>query len=164
MNNALMLLILAIGRVCEHKGALPRLVGEGEGYSSSNTAAKSPSFGNTPHSVATPLFSTEAQTPDPVAPSPYSDSSAGRYAGKPRNIDRIPGLAYFGYAAGILGEHHGSPDLVHVQASLLAGLYYGLIARVIDSWRWINTACTDILLLFKDETYVLYSDPCSIHY
>ena len=136
MDNALILLTFALGRMCEHKGPLPAPVSDDQ-LASTYLAHKSPSDGNTPRSAATP----------------HLDSSVGRYTGKPRNIDRIPGLAYFAYAVGILGEHHGVPDVVHVQASLLAGLYLAQMARVIDSWRWINTACTDCQLLFKDETY-----------
>ena len=158
MNNALMLLIMALGRICEHKGSLPPPVSEGDTYQPAFTNHRSPSFANTPRSVATPFFPPDGATPDALGRSPFSDSSSTRYASRPRNIDRIPGLAYFSYAIGILGEHHGSPDLVHVHSSLLAGLYYGQMARVIDSWRWINSACVDCQLLFKDETYG--SSPC----
>ena len=149
MNNAMILLIVALGRVCEHKDPVPPPVADGpEGIS--NTGLKSPPY-NTPLSAATPAgYAPGSATPDAMGRSPLSDNSS-RWVGRVRNIDKIPGLAYFAYAVNILGEHHGSPDLVHVHCSLLAGLYIGQMARVIDSWRWINTACVDCQLLFKDE-------------
>ena len=151
INNALMLLIFALGNICEHREPLPPPVTD-DNASSSFAIPKSPSHANTPRSAATPNFAPESATPDATGRSPFSDQS-GRGVGRARNIDKIPGLAYFAYAVGILGEHHGSPSLPHVQSCLLAGLYLGQLARVIDSWRWINTACTDCQLLFKDERY-----------
>lgn len=151
ISNALMLLIFALGHMCEHKEPLPPPVTDAPQVPAP-VPPKSPSY-NTPLSTATPGFASEFATPDASGRSPFSDSSS-RFTTRLRNIDKIPGLAYFAYAVNILGEHHGSPDLVHVQCSLLAGIYFGQMARVIDSWRWINTACTDCQLLFKDETCV----------
>lgn len=150
MNNALMLLVFALGHLCEYKGPVPPPVNNNQPNPNFVNLKSPPS--NTPMSAATPGFGPESATPDAVGRSPFSDNS-GRYENKVRNIDKIPGLAYFAYAVGILGEHHGTPDLLHVQSSLLAGLYLGQMARVIDSWRWINKACTDCQLLFKDERY-----------
>ena len=151
MNNALLLLVFALGRICEHAAPLPPPVGSNY-VNASPMTARSPPY-TTPLSATTPAFGPDSSTPDPMGRSPFSDQSS-RSTSKLRNIDKIPGLAYFAYAVGILGEHHGSPDLVHVQSSLLAGLYLGQMARVIDSWRWINSACTDCQLLFKDERHV----------
>ena len=44
-----------------------------------------------------------------------------------RNV--LPGLAYYGYAAQILGGLQGNNDLPHVQAALLAGLYTDQLAH-----------------------------------
>jgi hypothetical protein len=56
------------------------------------------------------------------------------------NVDVIPGLAYYGVAVGILGKRIVASDLVAVQAFLLAGLYAGQLARVHESYKWINLA------------------------
>ena len=69
----------------------------------------------------------------------------------PRNVDRIPGLAYFAYATEILGEIHGTVTLTYLQACILAGLYKGQLVRVMESWKWIYEACLTWLLLIKGE-------------
>jgi hypothetical protein len=66
-----------------------------------------------------------------------------------RNVDVIPGLAYFTRAAEILGALQGGNDLLHVQANLLAALYTSQMACVIESWTWIQSACRACHFLVK---------------
>ncbi len=70
-----------------------------------------------------------------------------------KNADVIPGLAYYAYATDILGNLHGGNDLTYIQANLLAGLYAGQLARVFESWSWINSACRACQVLARP--YVL---------
>ena len=66
-----------------------------------------------------------------------------------RNVDVVPGLAYYALANEILGTLMGGNDLPHVQAGLLAGLYCGQLGRVLESWKWINWACTSCQVLLR---------------
>lgn len=66
-----------------------------------------------------------------------------------RNIDVIPGLAYFAKAAEIIGLQAGANELENVQAGLLAGLYWGQLGRVLDSWKWITWACMGCQVLVR---------------
>ena len=67
-----------------------------------------------------------------------------------KNVDVIPGLAYFVRAAEILGCLHGGNELTNVQACLLAGLYTSQLACVIESWSWIQTACRACHFLIRE--------------
>jgi hypothetical protein len=71
-----------------------------------------------------------------------------------KNMDAIPGLAYFAKAADILGELPGGSDISHVQANLLAGLYMGQLARIIPSYYYINKACNAVQILIESTAYV----------
>jgi hypothetical protein len=66
-----------------------------------------------------------------------------------RNIDILPGMAYFGYATDILGNHIAGNTVAHAHANILAALYVAQYARVLESWSWINCACRICLVLIK---------------
>jgi hypothetical protein len=76
------------------------------------------------------------------------------YAGR-RNLDVIPGIAYYAKAAEILGEQGDGNDLVHAQMFLLAGLYKGQLARVKESMSWFCMAGRAICALL--DRYKLYN-------
>lgn len=73
-----------------------------------------------------------------------------------RNIDVIPGLAYYAKAAEILGDQGDGNDLIHAQMFLLAGLYKGQLARVKESMSWIMVAGRAVRILL--DRYKLYTD------
>ncbi|KAI9718143.1 MAG: hypothetical protein M1828_006841 [Chrysothrix sp. TS-e1954] len=158
-ENALILLVLALGKICEHRQNLPAAVSD----MGPPEAAHSPRYGESPshafrspHVTSTPS-SAAATKLDGGNVSPRKMSRTSSEAGNPgprralRNIDRIPGLAYFAYATEILGEINGTMSLVYVQSCILAGLYKGQLARVMESWKWIYEACMNWLLLVKGE-------------
>ncbi|RPA84642.1 hypothetical protein BJ508DRAFT_222926 [Ascobolus immersus RN42] len=68
-----------------------------------------------------------------------------------RNIDIIPGLAYFTKATEIMGAEVGANELENVQAGLLAGLYWGQLGRILDSWKWISWACLSCQVLVRSR-------------
>lgn len=150
VENALIMLIFALGRVCLHQGPLPK-----PAASDAVTTADS----TLPRGASTPMArtpgysfdSSDSRSPRPTGDHP-STSECLRW---PLNIDRFPGAAYFSHAVSILGEVHGGNTLLHVQASLLAGLYLGQLVYVYDSWKWIHTASVAWLMLFKDHDEVL---------
>lgn len=83
------------------------------------------------------------------------DSPSADSAGQ-RNLDVIPGMAYYARAAEIMGDQGDGNDLVHAQMFLLAGLYKGQLARVKESMSWITMAGRAILILL--DRYKLYND------
>lgn len=151
ISTAIVLLVMALGKICEWHDSLPGPVAESN---------KESAF---PHPL---MFSTLRSTTEPPSPvsvrqSPISSTQSlgnasiaspmsvfpptRRMTDEPlpgaRNVDVIPGLAYYAHATDILGNCHGGNDLAHVQANLLAGLYAGQLARTFESWSWIHTAC-----------------------
>jgi hypothetical protein len=126
LRNAIVLLVLALGKVCQHKDPLPApqadrnpMAGESWGYSRDSPRSANNSFN--------------------------SESTDAR----PRNIDILPGMAYFSCATDILGNQNGGNTVAHAQAMLLAALYLSQFARVLESWSWINNACRICLVLIK---------------
>ncbi|TKA64226.1 hypothetical protein B0A49_09967 [Cryomyces minteri] len=114
--TALVLLVLALGRICEHKEPLPGVV-------KTESSAFSPTSSWSGQTDVSPT--SRISEADPANDRPRS----------PRNVDVVPGLAYFAYATDILGNLVGGNDLPYVQANLLAGLYAGQLTHVLDSWK-----------------------------
>ncbi|KAI9710171.1 MAG: hypothetical protein M1812_007502 [Candelaria pacifica] len=123
ISSVLVLLVLALGKICEHRDPLPSL---------NETLRMGMSSQRTSVDECT-LFN-------------VSDSSL-------KNADVVPGLAYYAYATNILGNLHGGNDLSHVQAHLLAGLYAGQLARVLESWKWVNSACTACQVIIRSARF-----------
>ena len=157
MSTAIVLLVMALGRIAEWKDPLPGPVSvpgdHPDGSTSSRTlysptrmqiSSRSPPVGT----EQSPNSSTYAGT-NPSIPSllsgPRTQTSSPQLASDdisgPRNVDVIPGLAYYAKATDILGNLFGLNDLTQVQAHLLAGLFAGQLARTFESWSWIHSAC-----------------------
>jgi len=124
LRNAIVLLVLALGQVCCHKRPLP-----------SPQSDKGP-----PIRGAWGSFSSNPNG---------SFSSEGSEDSRERNIDILPGMAYYAYASDIIGSQQGGNTVGHAQASLLAALYIGQFARVMESWSCIHNACRAAVVLIK---------------
>lgn len=159
ISNAIVLLVLALGNICEHREPLPGVVGEWvqpAGYTGTYMEMESPHFGIRPSPTVSHASSHSRASPNAEGlryhghPSrnPSTDSVPARDIGV-KNVDRLPGLAYYAYATDILGNLHGGNDLSHTQALLLAGLYAGQLARVAESWTWIHSACRACQVLVR---------------
>lgn len=144
MSTATMLLILALGRICDHKSAIPSPPTPPDAPAvaspQSITFSQSPSPAHRPaqlpskrqgKSSAAGNLNSQDQAPKPIGP---------QYPPGVKNVDVIPGLAYFALAANILGDHEGEYNLQMVQACLLAGLYHGQLARPLQSFSYIYRA------------------------
>jgi hypothetical protein len=128
LRNAIVLLVLALGKVCSYKEKKP---------------LPSPqSDKGVPTSGAWGSFAPSSH-PNSSFNSDTSDDS------RPRNIDIMPGMAYYSYATDILGNHHGGLTVAHAQAFILAALYINQYARVLESWSWVNSACRVTIVLLK---------------
>ncbi|KAF1831715.1 hypothetical protein BDW02DRAFT_571770 [Decorospora gaudefroyi] len=128
LRNAIVLLVMALGKVCSHTARLPAPQSDRGSYDD-NWGSPNASF-----------------------------NSEGSNDGRPRNIDILPGMAYYAYATDILGNQQGGNTTAHAQANLLAALYVSQFARVLESWSWINNACRIILILIKADYSKLRRD------
>ena len=145
--NAIILLVLALGKICAHKGQLPGAVA----FSSIRTSA--------PHETSD--FKAAPSLSAPYSPcgqhllnsncGPMAVSSPANPLGK--NMDKIPGLSYFAKAADILGELPGGVEISHIQANLLAGLYMGQLTRIFPSHYYISMACRASQVMIESTAY-----------
>jgi hypothetical protein len=152
ISTAIVLLVMALGEICEHKERIPDI-----SYlqNDDQSVAGSPQMRNRhPRSPAqtSPTLSASTGLPSPhdtdrIYSRGRRTSSEGtpffvknRYS-KARNLDLIPGLPYFALATDILGNQTGGNSLQHVHANILASLYHGQLGRVLESHAYINNAC-----------------------
>ncbi|EGD94742.1 hypothetical protein TESG_02247 [Trichophyton tonsurans CBS 112818] len=146
LDNAIVLLVLALGSICGYKGPIPGpvrhvpagpftpVMGE-HSLASSNSPPESMPFANHHR-----RFSTQSTH---VGPDPPDI----------RNMDVIPGMAYYALASDILGNLHGGNDLALAQACLLAALYTGQLAHPFSSHGWIYQAARACQVLVRPRKY-----------
>jgi hypothetical protein len=166
INTALVLLVMALGRICLCKGKIPEIVPDKEravDKDSGSSWNSSPTMRN--GHPQSPIQSSPSMTTPMGMPSPQdmerTQSRSRRtsiegpyYTGrtlpsKARNLDVIPGLAYFALATDILGNQLGGNSLQHVHAHILAGLYHGQLARVMESSAYIGNACRILQVILR---------------
>ena len=164
-NTALILLVMALGKICECREDLPGPVPDGSKDLPNVTANSYSPMGMRTDSPP-PTYpmrhspsSSSHSTTNTSAPSPLSvgrfgglsspRSSVGELPPSTRNVDVIPGLAYYAQATDILGNLTGFHDLVNAQCCLLAGLYAGQLANTLESLTWIQAASRICRLLVK---------------
>lgn len=168
-GNAIVYLVLALGKICLHKDALPAVVPDNRLNANAvvthqltgTITGSSPISATIKPSPISPN-TTPATQPTPPAEGSMPFQSRSRRssmegvtpAAGPRNLDVIPGIAYYAKAAEILGDQGDGNDLVHAQMFLLAGLYKGQLARVKESMSWITMAGRAVLILL--DRYKLY--------
>ncbi len=131
LHNAIVLLVLALGKVCSHTDPLPAPQNDRHPYVHSEWGY----IRNSPHPNGS-FNSVNSETSD---------------EDRPKNIDLLPGMAYYAYATDILGNQQGGNTVTHAQAMLLAALFLSQYARVLESWNWINNACRIALVLIKAD-------------
>ncbi|KAK6006864.1 hypothetical protein QM012_005872 [Aureobasidium pullulans] len=153
LTNAIVYLVLALGKICEMGDPLPGPVQE---VASTNKPNSLHTTMASPH--LKPNFSSPRQVLSTIANSSAGVTRAqswdgtGNHAPEKRqaqNHEKIAGFIYYREAASILGDFTDSNELAAAQARLLAGLYKGQLARVQESWSWINTAARTCLYRMK---------------
>lgn len=171
-GNAIVWLVLALGKICAFKEPLPSTIPDGKVNANilvSHQLTGNPGMtGSSPitgHIKPSPMSPKSTPTTQPTPPGMDGirmesrsrrssfDSPANTGA---RNIDVIPGLAYYAKAAEILGDQGDGNDLVHAQMFLLAGLYKGQLARVKESMSWLMVAGRAVRNLL--DRYKLYNE------
>ena len=141
-SNAVIYLILALGKICAHKESLPgpvqdRVLNANQVLAhqlSGNPGlhGSSPMSTNVKPSPGSPKMTPNHLHTPPGYPgdnprmeyrsrrSSFDGSSSSTQTAK--NIDVIPGIAYYAKAAEILGDQGDGNDLIHAQMFLLDGL------------------------------------------
>ncbi|KAL4925917.1 putative C6 finger domain protein [Aspergillus undulatus] len=173
IGNAIILLILALGRICEVRDepirgpCTDRIIDyRNEPIPGvSTTAGPSPANPDSmlpPHNGVTSPFQShlaDARSHSASAPWPTNEKFL-TFPDPPelQNEDTVPGLAYYRYAAGILNENYGVTTLPYVQAALLAGLYTGQLAHPFKSYAWINQAAIACQVLVRPKSYAELGD------
>ena len=162
-ETAIILLVMALGRICECREPLPGPVPDKDTLTLT-TRPYSPVRGQTGSPPATYAMrqspsSSSHTTGNTSAPSPIGfgrfpnsspRSSVGELPAGARNVDVIPGLAYYAQASDILGNLTGYHELVNAQCCLLAGLYAGQLANTLESLTWIQSASRICRFLVKE--------------
>jgi hypothetical protein len=170
IEHAIVLLVLALGKVLEHDNFLledPSAVrartSMSAGFAMSGQPTPSHGFVKpSPPTYYSTVPMSGVSSPGFERPSSGADSRGSpgekcatterrdRERRSPyRNLEVIPGLAYFAPASLILGNQHAGNEIQHAQAYLLAGLYMGQLGRVLDSWNYIYTASRTIVVLLR---------------
>ncbi|KAL1967833.1 hypothetical protein VTN77DRAFT_2522 [Rasamsonia byssochlamydoides] len=158
IENAIILLVLALGAICEWRDRpLPGPVKDPHVPTSGLQSVLSPESSGafcspTNHSFPSPDGG-EARR----ARSAFAVGQDSEFA-HPKNMDVIPGLAYYAYATDILGNLQGGNGLYHVQAALLAGLYAGQLAHPFQSHGWISQASRACQVLVRSKRYEKMQD------
>lgn len=162
VQSALVLVVLALGKICLHKGNIPEVVHEPDDFASNsplvrNGVLASPvqgSPGQFAPSQSSGLPSPKENNDRAVMMSrrsslqgnlPFNRASSTHK----RNIDVIPGLEYFALASDIMGGDYGGFCLRHVYVHILSGLYHGQLGRVLESWEHISTASRKLQVVLR---------------
>ncbi|KAG8532589.1 uncharacterized protein KY384_002466 [Bacidia gigantensis] len=156
-TTALVLLVLALGKICDSRDWLqgPIAVSRKEqtnptGISyAGSTGTDSPP----PQAIRLSPSVNPAASPAGLARNHLSPrSSVSDLPPRQKNLDIIPGLAYYAQATDILGNMTGSHDIAYVQCCILAGLYAGQLANSVESLAWIQCAARGCSILARDPS------------
>ncbi|KAI1302024.1 hypothetical protein F5Y03DRAFT_215243 [Xylaria venustula] len=162
VQSALVLLVLALGKICLHRGKIPDVVHEPDGFTSNSPVVRNgvlASPGQGSPGILPPSQSSGLPSPKEndraVMMSrrsslqgnnlPFSRASSTHK----RNLDVIPGLEYYALASDIMGADYGGFGLKHVYVHILAGLYQGQLGRVLESWEHISTASRKLQVVLR---------------
>jgi hypothetical protein len=160
-TTAIVLLCMALGKISQHEGKIfdcePETEKDIDGSMGSSPVYKngfpqSPQQGSstmaTPNAMGSPQEfdrnrSRSRRTSVEIPTMPRTSSK------KARNIDRVPGLAYYAFATDIIGNQLGGTGLQHVHACILASLYQGQLGRVMESHAYISAACRALQVMLR---------------
>ncbi|KAK3722258.1 hypothetical protein LTR37_002691 [Vermiconidia calcicola] len=140
LDEAVVLLMLAIGAVCAEKAAMPPLVtnstlGLTAGRDKSDQSTKC--YRSASDQSRYTISPTQSGTPSPTdtpGPGPFSE-----------------GTLLYSKATQIMGPYADSNDLVNAQACLLAGLYKSQMGLVCDSMYWFHMAGRVCQVLLRQQ-------------
>ncbi|TEA11918.1 hypothetical protein C8034_v006943 [Colletotrichum sidae] len=152
IDSALVLVILALGKICLHRSKIPdpsepprnsqNSPMHRNGYPTSpgpGGQASPPSYSSHSHSSGLPSPKEHANNLGGNRRHSMQGAGIGSTSAR-RNYDIIPGLEYFAVASDIFGTHAGGMTLKHAQTWIFCGLYYGQLGRVLQSHSYLLEA------------------------
>lgn len=165
IQSAMVLSVLALGKICLHRDKIPDVVPEKDRPVQQNSPAVRSGMqalplqcsppGMMPQPLVSGLPSPKEYEKDLSQRSPLCGSGPYRKAySMKRNVDEIPGLDYFALATDIIGSHIGGATLKHVYTWLFMGLYYGQLGRVMESWSCISNGCRTLAVCLRPYVFL----------
>ncbi|KAK3175613.1 hypothetical protein K4F52_010117 [Lecanicillium sp. MT-2017a] len=149
IHTALVLTILALGKVCHHRESIPEALHYSDAGQHGSPLLRNGIPGS-PNQRCPPAFSSISASSGLPSPREQDKSLQGRRSSTQggsrrgpsmKNYEVIPGLEYFAFATDILGNHTGSYNsMKNVYANIFAGLYQGQLARPLESFAYIHQA------------------------
>ncbi|KAI7205168.1 hypothetical protein KC365_g17700 [Hortaea werneckii] len=172
-GNAIVHFVLALGKISQHSQNPPSVAPDIQMDAKPPGSHRLPSAatGSPPlHTSMDPSPILGINSSDPTQSS--NDDFPAHYFQMPRgsadgivnaggrNLECIPGLAYYTKACEVMGDQADGNDLCHVQMFLLAGLVNEKLGRMGKSWSW-NTIAERALrmLLDSNDLYNQKSSP-----
>jgi hypothetical protein len=146
LNNAIILLVLALGKLCEHeKYIMSEEIGRPDPFpeDNNNSQGSSPPFAR-PSSTRSSNNSSSPKFPNNLlntsSHEPYIPATA-------KNVLKLPGLGYYAEAVSMLGHCIGRRGLDAVHAHILTGLYWGQMGYILQSADCIHMAANSVVEL-----------------
>ncbi|GKT44903.1 uncharacterized protein ColSpa_05084 [Colletotrichum spaethianum] len=163
IENALVLVILALGKICQHESKIPDLPRDFPEHNHNSPATRN-GYPSSPGAQASPpSYSVHSQSSGLPSPKEQSNSLPSRRQSMQgsgalktgqslrRNYDIIPGLEYFAYASDIMGNHMAGWTMKHAQTFIFAGLYYGQLGRVLESDAMFFNAARALNMIMRRD-------------
>lgn len=163
IENATICLVLALGKICMHQDHLPSVFDDAPDvetlFSQRDSRDEQSQYVspwsvplNSSTSTVVDYASTRANVSPPgTSEDPFEGPANFDSKQHERNLDAVPGLAYYTVASAMLGGQADGTTLAHAQLFALAGLYKAQLARVRESLSWISKAGRIVQLLIQAE-------------
>lgn len=164
IHSALILIVLALGKICLYRDNVPDVVHPPEpppphgspvtrngGIPPSPSQGSPPGFSSHSHSSGLPSPKEQDRSQHSRRSSIHGVGGGLRsgYSLK-KNYEVIPGLEYFAYATDILGNHTGAyNNMKNVYACIFAGLYHGQLGRPMESFAFIHRASHKLQVIMR---------------
>ncbi|TLD07449.1 hypothetical protein PgNI_10733 [Pyricularia grisea] len=137
IDDAVVLCILALGKISSYKERLPDSFSEDLNWQHRLSPAQPEQY-PAPISQSYPL-------PATLHPDQHTPTNPRKH------IHDMPGLEYLTQATDIITSQMHACTLKHVQANILAGLYYGQLGRPLESVEQVQQAAIRIQQLIRPE-------------
>ncbi|CAG7560487.1 unnamed protein product [Fusarium equiseti] len=162
IHSALVLTVLALGKVCLHRDNVPDVVHSTEPLPHGSPAIRNGAIPPSPNQGSPPGYSSHSHSSGLPSPKEQERNIHSRrssihgvggfrsgYSLK-KNYEVIPGLEYFAYATDILGNHLGAyNNMKNVYANIFAGLYHGQLGRPMESFAFIHKASHKLQVIMR---------------
>ncbi|KAF4469740.1 hypothetical protein FALBO_3361 [Fusarium albosuccineum] len=143
IHSALILTILALGKICLHRENIPDALEPMERLPRGRQAIRSGAISSSLNQDRS--FRSRRSSFQGV------DAFCSSYSPK-RNYEVIPGLEYFAYATDILGSYAGAyTSMKDVYANIFAGLFHGQLGRPMESFAFIHEASNKLQVIMRPK-------------